>query len=139
MSRSVSDPVARARITAHGRSHGQQYSTDPSAYDRVWYIFRLSFKAEPSSLQVIRPCVHHCHYSIMSTTTSTLPYPISSGSAFSAFDKLQGIKNHANWKTNMRTVLLSLRQWGMVDGTIVRPVPLDKDNITPDEVAAIEA
>ena len=96
-------------------------------------------KAEPSSSQVIQLCVHHCHYSIMSTTTSTLPYPISSGSAFSAFDKLQGIKNHANWKTNMRTVLLSLRQWGMVDGTIVRPVPLAKDNITPDEVAAIEA
>ena len=75
----------------------------------------------------------------MSTTTPTLPYSVSSGSAFGAFDKLQGIKNYANWKTNMHTVLLSLRQWGMVDGTIARPVPADRGNVTPDEAAAIEA
>jgi hypothetical protein len=39
----------------------------------------------------------------------------------------------------MHIVLLSLRQWGMVDGTTVWPVPVDKDNPTPDEVAAMGA
>ena len=75
----------------------------------------------------------------MSTTTPTLPYSVSTGSAFGAFDKLQGVKNYPHWKTNMHTVLLSLRQWGMVDGTIVRPAPAVPTNPTPDEVAAMEA
>ena len=38
--------------------------------------------------------------------------------------------NDANWKTNMHMVLLSLQQWGMLVGTIVRPVPVDKDHVT---------
>ena len=74
----------------------------------------------------------------MSTTTTTLPYSVSTGSAFSAFDKLQGIKNCAHWKMNMHTVLLALWQWGMVDGMIKRPDPVDKDNLMPDEVTAME-
>ena len=74
----------------------------------------------------------------MSTTTTTLPYSVSTGSAFSAFDKLQGIKNYAHWKMNMHTVLLALWQWGMVDGMIKRPDPVDKDNLMPDEVTAME-
>ena len=69
----------------------------------------------------------------------TLPYSVSSSSAFSAFDKLQGIKNYVNWKTNMHTVLLSLQQWGMVDGMIAWPVLADRGNVTPDEAMAIEA
>ena len=71
----------------------------------------------------------------MSTTTPTLPYSVSSGSVFSAFDKLQCIKNYANWKPNMHMVLLLLQQWGMVDGTIMWPVLVDRDNGTPNEAA----
>ena len=39
----------------------------------------------------------------------------------------------------MRTVLLLLQHWGMVVGMVVQPVPADKDNVTPDEAAAMEA
>ena len=51
--------------------------------------------------------------------SSTLPYSVSTGSAFNAFDKLHGIKNYANWRDNMQTMLVSLRQWGLIDGVSV--------------------
>src|SRR5882757_1032723 len=75
----------------------------------------------------------------MSSTQEALPYSISSGSAYSAFDKLQGTKNYIAWKNRMRTVLISLRQWGVVSGSIVTPTPADNKNPTPDEVKAQEA
>ena len=59
--------------------------------------------------------MHHCYYSIMSTTTSTLPCSVTSGFAYNAFDKLQGVKSYADWKVSTHTMLLSLRQWGMID------------------------
>jgi hypothetical protein len=40
---------------------------------------------------------------------------------------------------NMRTVLQSLRQWGMVTGTVQAPVPADVDAPTEDETRATEA
>jgi len=46
----------------------------------------------------------------MSAAQDTLPYPVSTDSAYAAFDKLQGAKSYLSWKENMRTVLLSLWQ-----------------------------
>jgi hypothetical protein len=69
-----------------------------------------------------------------------LPYSVSSGgSAYTTFDKLQGTKNYASWKNNMRTVLMSLRQWEVVTGTETAPTPADVDNPTPDETKAKKA
>ena len=68
-----------------------------------------------------------------------LPYSVSTGSAFSAFEKLHGIKSYHDWRDNMQTVLMSLRQWGLIVSTITRPAPLDVANITPQEAALIEA
>jgi len=59
-------------------------------------------------------------------------------SALNAFDKLQCAKNYIDWKTNMRTMLMSLRQWGMNDGSIARPVLVGADNVTADETAAMQ-
>ena len=75
----------------------------------------------------------------MSSTHEVLPYSVSSGSAYSIFDKLQGAKNFVTWKRNMRTMLRSLRQWGVVSGAIVAPTPVDEKNMTPAEVKAQEA
>ena len=75
----------------------------------------------------------------MSSTHEVLPYSVSSGSAYSIFDKLQGAKNYVAWKRNMRTMLMSLRQWGIVSGSIVAPTPVDEKNMTPAEVKAQEA
>lgn len=75
----------------------------------------------------------------MSSKHEVLPYSTSSGSAYSAFDKLQGTRNYVAWKNRMRTVLLSLRQWGVVSGSIVAPTPVDEKNMTPAEVKAQEA
>jgi gag-polypeptide of LTR copia-type len=63
----------------------------------------------------------------------------STGSTFTAFDKLQGAKNYIPWKENMHTVLQSFRQWRMVTGTVQAPVPADEDAPTEDETLAIEA
>src|SRR5882757_8923112 len=71
--------------------------------------------------------------------TTTLPYSVSTGSAFNAFDKLHGIKNYADWRDNMQTMLMSLRQWGLIAGSVTRPVPADATNITPQEVTDIDA
>ena len=46
-------------------------------------------------------------------------------------------KNHPEWRGNMEPMLLTLRQCGMVDGSPVRPVPADPDNITPQETVTI--
>ena len=67
------------------------------------------------------------------TSSTPLPYSVSSGSSLNAFEKLQGVENYPDWCGSMETMLLTLRQWGMVDGSIVRPVPADPDNITPQE------
>src|SRR5258706_13059525 len=73
------------------------------------------------------------------TMSSTLPYSVSTGSAFNAFDKLHGIKNYPDWRDNMQTMLMSLRQWGLIDRSVTRPVPLAADNITPQEATDIAA
>lgn len=75
----------------------------------------------------------------MSSTHEVLPYSVSSGSAYGVFDKLQGAKNYVAWKNKMRIVLMSLRQWGVVSGSIVAPTPVDEKNMTPAEVKAQEA
>jgi hypothetical protein len=72
----------------------------------------------------------------MSSTQEVLPYSVSSGSAYSAFEKLQGMKNYVTWKEPMRTMLTSLRQWDVVSGSIIAPTPKDKDNMTAEEVKA---
>jgi hypothetical protein len=69
----------------------------------------------------------------MSSTHEVLPYSVSSGSAFNAFNKLQGTKNYVTWMNNMCTVLMSLCQWDVVDGTDQAPTPADKNSPTPTE------
>ena len=44
-----------------------------------------------------------------------------------------------NWKDNMHVMLLSLHQWGMVNGSIARPVQVDANAVTADETTLIEA
>ena len=73
------------------------------------------------------------------STTPALPYSVSTRSAFSAFDKLQGSKNYAQWKKNMRTVLWSLRQWDVVNSTIVTPIPANPNQPTADKTSATQA
>jgi hypothetical protein len=55
------------------------------------------------------------------------------------FDKLQGTKNYIAWKNRIRTVLISLRQWGVVSGSIVAPTPTGGQNKNIEEVKAQEA
>ncbi len=71
--------------------------------------------------------------------TTPLPYSQSTGSAFNAYEKLHGIKNYHDWRTNMKTMLMSLRQWVLIDGTLTRPNPVDPNAPTPQEVANITA
>ena len=73
------------------------------------------------------------------TTAAPLPYSTSSGAAYAAFDKLQGTKNYATWKGRISTVLESLRQWGIVDGTIIAPTPADPAAPMADETAELLA
>ena len=75
----------------------------------------------------------------MSSAVVTPPYSVSTGSAFTAFDKLQGAKNYIPWKKNMRIILQSLRQWGMITGTVKAPVPADVNAPTAEETHAIDA
>jgi hypothetical protein len=75
----------------------------------------------------------------MNSSHEVLPYSVSGGSAFAAFDKLQGAKNYATWKNNMRTVLMTLRQWDVVTGTEQAPTPADVDNPTAEETKAKKA
>ena len=92
------------------------------------------------SLQAYRALLRYPRYSPIDMTTPTpLPYSVSTGSAYNAFDKLQGVKNYADWKDNMHVMLLSLRQWGMVNGSIARPIPVDANAVTADETTLIEA
>ena len=71
-------------------------------------------------------------------TTTSLPYSVSTGSAFNAYDKLQGSMNYVFWRTNVRTTLITLRQWGIIDGTVVAPVPQDAANPTAAETQAAD-
>jgi hypothetical protein len=64
---------------------------------------------------------------------------MSMGSAFNTFEKLQGAKNYTDWCVNMETMLLSLQQWGLVDGSVKRPQPANADNITSDKIKEIAA
>ena len=75
----------------------------------------------------------------MSSSHEVLPFSVSSGSTFNAFDKLQGAKNYATWENNMCSVLLSLRQWDVVAGTVLSLRPADADHPTPEESKAQEA
>jgi len=64
-------------------------------------------------------------------SSTALPYSVSTGSAFAAFDKPQGVKNDVAWKKQ------SLRQLGVVTGAIRAPVAAgaaDAANPTADEV-----
>jgi hypothetical protein len=70
---------------------------------------------------------------------TTLPYSVSTGSAFAAFDKLQGAKNYISWKKDMSTVLEALQQWEVVTGAEKAPVPADASKPTEEETAAIKA
>jgi len=46
---------------------------------------------------------HYAHANVtMSSSHEVLPSSVSSGSAFNAFDKLQGAKNYATWKNFVR-------------------------------------
>ena len=65
---------------------------------------------------------------------------MSTGSAFSAFEKLQGAKNYTTWKNNMETILLSLWQWSVIAGKIsAPPPPADPANPTTEEIKVHEA
>jgi hypothetical protein len=75
----------------------------------------------------------------MSSLAQTFPYAVSTGSSFTAFDKLQAVNNYIPWKKNMRTVLQSLQQWGMVTGTVQAPVASDVGAPTADETRTTEA
>ena len=67
-------------------------------------------------------------------TTLPLPYSVSTGSSFTAFKKLQGAQNYVKWHNNMVTVLMTLRQWGVVDKSITAPAPVDPANPTAAEI-----
>src|SRR5258706_14038397 len=71
--------------------------------------------------------------------TTPLPYSQSTGSAFNAYKKLHGIKNYHDWRTNMKTMLMSLCQWVLIDGTLTRPNPVNPNTPTPQEVTDITA
>src|SRR5258706_13396333 len=71
--------------------------------------------------------------------TTPLPYSQSTGSAFNAYEKLHRIKNYHDWCTNMKTMLMSLRQWALIDGTLTRSNPVDPNAPTPQEVSDITA
>jgi hypothetical protein len=64
---------------------------------------------------------------------------VSTGSAYSAFDKLQGSSNYTQWKKDMRGVLRTLRQWDVVTGAITAPVPADVNNPMAAETATSKA
>ena len=55
------------------------------------------------------------------------------------YEKLHGIKNYANWHDDMQTMLVSLQQSGLIDGSVVHPVSVDVNNVTPQETADIVA
>ena len=73
------------------------------------------------------------------TTTAPLPYSTSSGSAFSACEKLRGASNYHEWRVSTCTLLHTLRQWDVIDGTETAPTPVDPWAPTPDEAAALQA
>ena len=50
-----------------------------------------------------------------------LPYSVSTGSAYAAFDKLPRTKDYAQWEKNMRHA---------VTGAVVEPVPVEPDHTT---------
>ena len=70
----------------------------------------------------------------MSPSSKVLPYSVSSGLAYSAFEKLQGSKNYATWKNCMCTMLTTLSQWEVVTGAIVAPTPVASNKLTTEEV-----
>ena len=71
-------------------------------------------------------------------TANVLPYSCSSGSAFKSYDKLLGTSNYTFWRSNVRMTLITLRQWGIIDGSVTAPVAQDPDNPTADERKADE-
>ena len=70
----------------------------------------------------------------MSPSSEVLPYSVSSGLVYSAFEKLQGSKNYATWKNCMHTMLITLSQWEVVTGAIVAPTPVASNKMTTEEV-----
>jgi len=73
---------------------------------------------------------------IMATTLPP-PYSVSTGSSFTAFEKLQGTQNYVKWHNNMVTVLMTLRQRGVVDKSITAPAPADPSNPTAAEIQGL--
>ena len=70
----------------------------------------------------------------MSPSSKVLPYSVSSGLAYSTFEKLQGSKNYATWKNCMHTMLITLSQWEVVTGAIVAPTPVASNKMTTEEI-----
>ena len=67
-------------------------------------------QTKPHLLQVIEPCCGPIALCLLLRTSSRIQFP----GMYNAFDKLQGVKNYADWKGNMHIMLLSLHQWGMI-------------------------
>jgi len=78
------------------------------------------------------------HYTLAHSHEFYAAYSVSSGSAYTAFDKLEGTKNYIAWKNNMHTILQLPCQWGLVMGTVIAPAPLDKDKPTAEGAKALE-
>ena len=67
-----------------------------------------------------------------------LPYSVSTGSAFSSYDKLSGSSNYVFWKQNLTMTLIMLHQWGIVNGTITAPTTQVPDHPTDAEIKAAD-
>ena len=70
----------------------------------------------------------------MSSSSKVLPYSVSSGLAYSTFEKLHRSKNYATWKNCMCTMLITLSQWEVVTGAIIAPTPVASNKLTMEEV-----
>ena len=73
------------------------------------------------------------------TAITPLPYLVSTGSAFSTYEKLHGASNYHEWRVSTHALLHALCQWVVITGTATTPTPINPTNPTPDELAAQEA
>ena len=49
------------------------------------------------------------------------------------------MSNYHEWRVSTHTLLHTLRQWDVIDGTETAPTPVDPQAPTPDKVAALQA
>ena len=75
----------------------------------------------------------------MSSSSEVLPYSVSSGLAYSTFEKLHRSKNYATWKNHMHTMLITLHQQEVVTGAIIAPTPVASNKLTTEEVKEKQA